>query len=39
VATTFKNFIISQNQGQLVILKAGLLPAYGEITLREVHVK
>ena len=39
VATTFKNFIISQNQGQLIILKAGLLPAYGEITLREVHVK
>ena len=39
VATTFKNFIISQNQGQLIVLKAGLLPAYGEITLKEVHVK
>ena len=39
VATTFKNFIISQNQGQLVMLKAGLLPAYGRITFREVHVR
>lgn len=39
VATTFKNFLMSQNQGQLVFLKAGLLPAYGHITFREVHVK
>jgi len=39
IATTFKNFLMSQNQGQLVFLKAGLLPAYGHITFREVHVK
>lgn len=39
VATTFKNFLMSQNQGQLVFLKAGLLPAYGNITVREVHAK
>lgn len=39
VATTFKNFMTSQNQGQLVFLKAGLLPAYGNITFKEVHVK
>ncbi len=36
--TGFKNFIISQNEGQMVILKAGLLPAYGNITFRSVHV-
>lgn len=39
VAITFKNFLMSQNQGQMVFLKAGLLPAYGNITFREVHVK
>ena len=36
--TGFKNFIISQNEGQMVILKSGLLPAYGNITFRSVHV-
>ena len=36
--TGFKNLIISQTEGQMVILKAGLLPAYGNITFREVHV-
>lgn len=36
--TGFKNFIISQDRGQIVILKAGLLPAYGRLTIREVHV-
>ncbi len=36
--TGFSNFIISQDRGQLVILKAGLLPAYGRLTVREVHV-
>lgn len=36
--TGFKNFIISQNEGQMIILKAGLLPAYGNITFRSVHV-
>ena len=36
--TGFKNFIISQNEGQMVILKAGLLPAYGNITFRSVHI-
>lgn len=36
--TGFKNFIISQDRGQIVILKAGLLPAYGNLTIRSVHV-
>ncbi len=36
--TGFKNFIISQDRGQLVFLKAGFLPAYGRLTIREVHV-
>lgn len=36
--TGFKNFIISQDKGQMVVLKAGLLPAYGHITIRNVHV-
>ena len=36
--TGFKNFIISQNEGQMVVLKAGLLPAYGNITFRSVHI-
>lgn len=36
--TGFKNFIISQDRGQIVILKAGLLPAYGNLTIRQVHV-
>ena len=36
--TGFKNFIISQDRGQMVILKAGLLPAYGNLTIRSVHV-
>lgn len=36
--TGFKNFIISQDRGQRVILKAGLLPAYGNLTIRSVHV-
>lgn len=36
--TGFKNFIISQDRGQLVILKAGLLPAYGRIAIRDVRV-
>lgn len=36
--TGFKNFIISQDKGQLVMLKAGLLPAYGHLTIRKVHV-
>lgn len=37
-ATKFKNYIVSQNQGQMLILKEGLLPAYGNITFREVEV-
>ncbi len=36
--TGFSNFIISQDKGQLVILKSGLLPAYGNLTVRRVHV-
>ncbi len=36
--TGFKNFIISQDRGQRVILRAGLLPAYGNITIRRVHI-
>ncbi len=36
--TGFSNFIISQDKGQLVILKSGLLPAYGNLTVRKVHV-
>ncbi|MBO5233008.1 MAG: substrate-binding domain-containing protein [Prevotella sp.] len=36
--TGFKNFIISQDRGQIVILKAGLLPAYGNLTVRNIHV-
>lgn len=36
--TGFKNFIISQDKGQMIILKAGLLPAYGNLTVRSVHV-
>lgn len=36
--TGFKNFIISQDRGQIVILKAGLLPAYGRLTIRSIHV-
>ncbi|MCD8305953.1 MAG: substrate-binding domain-containing protein [Prevotella sp.] len=36
--TGFSNFIISQDKGQRVILRAGLLPAYGNLTIRQVHV-
>ena len=36
--TGFKNFIISQDRGQIVILKAGLLPAYGNLTVRNINV-
>ncbi len=36
--TGFSNFIISQDKGQRIILRAGLLPAYGNITIRRVHV-
>ncbi len=36
--TGFKNFIISQDRGQRVILRAGLLPAYGNLTIRQVHI-
>lgn len=36
--TGFSNFIISQDKGQLIILKAGLLPAYGRIAIRDVNV-
>ncbi len=36
--TGFKNFIISQDKGQMIMLKAGLLPAYGNLTIRNVHV-
>ena len=36
--TGFKNFIISQDKGQMIILKAGLLPAYGNLTVRSIHV-
>ncbi len=36
--TGFSNFIISQDKGQLIVLKAGLLPAYGNLTVRKVHV-
>ncbi len=36
--TGFSNFIISQDRGQRIILKAGLLPAYGNLTIRSVHV-
>ena len=36
--TGFKNFIISQYKGQMIMLKAGLLPAYGNLTIRNVHV-
>ncbi len=36
--TGFSNFIISQDKGQMVILKSGLLPAYGNLTVRKVHV-
>ncbi len=36
--TGFANFIISQDKGQRVILKAGLLPAYGQMTIRNIHV-
>lgn len=34
----FKNFMASY-QGQLIILKTGLLPAYGNITIRDVKIK
>lgn len=37
-ATMFKNYIISQNQGQLLFLKDGFLPAYGNVTFREINV-
>lgn len=36
--TGFSNFIISQDKGQLIVLKAGLLPAYGNLTVRKVHI-
>ncbi len=36
--TGFSNFIISQDKGQRIILKTGLLPAYGNLTVRSVHV-
>lgn len=36
--TGFSNFIISQDKGQRIILKTGLLPAYGSLTVRKVHV-
>lgn len=36
--TGFANFIISQDKGQRIILKTGLLPAYGNLTIRNVHV-
>ena len=36
--TGFSNFIISQDKGQMIVLKAGLLPAYGNLTVRNVHV-
>ncbi len=36
--TGFSNFIISQDKGQRIILRAGLLPAYGNITIRRIHV-
>lgn len=34
----FSNFIASP-KGQLIIFKAGLLPAYGDLTVREVNVR
>lgn len=33
----FSRFLASPN-GQMIVLKAGLLPAYGNITIRDVHV-
>ena len=33
----FTQFIIS-SKGQMILFKAGLLPAYGNISIREVHV-
>lgn len=36
--TGFSNFIISQDKGQKIILKSGLLPAYGNLTVRNVQV-
>ena len=36
--TGFSNFIISQDKGQKIILKTGLLPAYGNLTVRNVRV-
>ncbi len=36
--TGFSNFIISQDKGQMIVLKAGLLPAYGNLTVRQVHI-
>ena len=36
--TGFSNFIISQDKGQKIMLKAGLLPAYGNLTVRQVQV-
>ena len=36
--TGFANFIISQDRGQKIILKTGLLPAYGNLTVRNIHV-
>ena len=36
--TGFSNFIISQDKGQMIILKTGLLPAYGNLTIRNIHV-
>ncbi|HEY9543822.1 PstS family phosphate ABC transporter substrate-binding protein [Prevotella sp.] len=36
--TGFSNFIISQDKGQRIVLRSGLLPAYGSLTIRNVHV-
>lgn len=36
--TGFSNFIISQDKGQRIVLRSGLLPAYGNLTIRNVHV-
>ena len=36
--TGFSNFIISQDKGQKIILRSGLLPAYGNLTIRNVRV-
>lgn len=37
--TGFANFIISQDKGQMIVLKTGLLPAYGNLTVRRVQIR